>query len=46
MGAAVLREDLQVGLDRGEDVALEEGEQDEEDHRLPEFKKGNLTAET
>ena len=46
MGAAVLREDLQVGLDRGEDVALEEGEQYEEHHRLPEFKKGNLTAET
>ena len=46
MGAAVLWEDLQVGFDRGEDVALEEGEQDEEHHRLPEFEKGNLTAET
>ena len=46
MGAAVLWEDLKVGFDRGEDVALEEGEQDEEHHRLPEFEKGNLTAET
>ena len=46
MRAAVFWEDLQVGLDWGEDVALEEGEQDEEHHRLPEFEKGNLTAET
>ena len=46
MRAAVFWEDLEVGFDRGEDVALEEGEQDEEHHRLPEFEKGNLTAET
>ena len=41
-----LWEDLQVGLDWGENVALEEGEQDEENDRLPKFEKRNLTAET
>ena len=42
----MLREDLEVGLDRGENVTLEEGEQDEENNRLPKLEKRNLTAET
>ena len=33
----MLWEDLEVGLDRGENVTLEEGKQDEENYRLPEL---------
>ena len=42
----MLWEDLKVGLDRRENVTLEEGEQDEENHRLPKLKECNLTTET
>ena len=38
------REDFQVGLDRREDVTLQEGEDDKEDDRLPELKDANLVA--
>ena len=37
-------EDLQVGLDGGEDVALEEGQDDEQEDWLPQLLEAHLGA--